>query len=159
MESEFGLSGYKGILDKELAELHRIIDEEGVGKDGETYVKLILEPPEVRSVEEIRSEKATPETRPQWVKRYVEIGKPGFIRRVLSSRYLQPVIWRRFYYKIKRLLPISKKKRKVYSRLTPIFKEAGHFLCLSETFWLEYKQLAVEFFSIEISNDTFPFTN
>ena len=86
VEPEFGLGGYIGILKAELAVLDRMINEEGVGKEGERYAKIVLRPPDVCMAKKASARNQLPKIKLQWERRYKQKKRRGFFFRVFGNK-------------------------------------------------------------------------
>lgn len=138
-----------GILEAELAVLDRLINEEGVGKEGEHHAKMILGSPEVWKTEKTPTIYNSLKSKPQWERRYARKDKRSFFSRVFGNKLTRKVFWVHLFYKGWRLMPAFASKRKAYSLLAPYFAKASHFLCLGESFWLENKNFVSKFFPVK----------
>ena len=154
IEPEFGLDGYKGILEAELVNLEHKIEQKGIGKDGEKYAISPLPTPEVsRSARKKNiSSKQFPHT-PQWQKRYTQKNQqPTILRRLLTSqplRHIKNLTNRCIKNAVWSASPPPEKISRSVSLISDFFHQTKHLLCLSEPFWLANKRFIMNFFSTE----------
>jgi len=138
VEPEFGLSGYLGIIRKELSWLDRLINTRKVGSAGEIHAGPVLEAPEITLQDNPGREVGRSDRKVVWQLRY------GRDYRGECIGYLS-----RLFYTGMSLLPLSSSKQKAYALLVPHFSSTRFFLCLDTPFWLENRDFIKKYYTHE----------
>lgn len=151
VEPEFGIDGYMGILETELRDLQHKIECEGIGKEGEKYTAPPLPSPKIEGLPLQKKNQQQSQNIPQWRQRYIKKKRSLGLRRLLKSKnvkYIKNLINRYIRAATWVFNPPVDKILNHYP-LGGTFKQAEHFLCMSESFWLANKKFIMHFFSNE----------